>query len=67
MIAGQVIDVAPDPSTNCQVKVQSFDMFKAVHRRACAAGEAAVARREHRAIPRSARWAATHRLCRNSV
>lgn len=27
---GQVIDVAPDPSTKCQVQVQSFDMFKAV-------------------------------------
>ena len=28
--AGQVIDVAPDASTKCQVQVQSFDMFKAV-------------------------------------
>jgi hypothetical protein len=26
---GQVISVAVDPSTNCQVRVQSFDMFKA--------------------------------------
>ena len=28
--AGQVVDVAPDSSTNCQVQVQSFDMFKAM-------------------------------------
>ncbi len=28
--AGQVVNVAPDASTNCQVQVQSFDMFKAV-------------------------------------
>lgn len=28
--AGQVINVAPDPSANCQVGLQSFDMFKAV-------------------------------------
>ncbi len=28
--AGQIVTVAPDPSTNCQVQVQSFDMFKAV-------------------------------------
>jgi hypothetical protein len=28
--AGQVIDIAPDASTECQVQVQSFDMFKAV-------------------------------------
>jgi len=28
--AGQIVNVAPDPSTNCQVQVQSFDMFKAV-------------------------------------
>jgi hypothetical protein len=28
--AGDVIHVAVDPSTNCQVTVQSFDMFKAM-------------------------------------
>jgi hypothetical protein len=28
--AGQLVDVAPDPSTKCQVQVQSFDVFKAV-------------------------------------
>jgi cell division protein FtsB len=28
--AGQIVDVAPDPSTKCQVQVESFDMFKAV-------------------------------------
>lgn len=28
--AGQIVEVAPDPSTECQVQVQSFDMFKAV-------------------------------------
>lgn len=30
LAAGQVIGVAPDSSTNCQVQVQSFDMFKAL-------------------------------------
>ena len=38
--AGQVIAVAPDPSTNCQVQVQSFDMFKAVLTASCAATKA---------------------------
>jgi len=28
--AGQIVNVAPDSLTNCQVQVQSFDMFKAV-------------------------------------
>jgi hypothetical protein len=28
--AGQIVEVAPDPSTKCRVQVQSFDMFKAV-------------------------------------
>ncbi len=28
--AGQIVDVAPDSSTQCQVQVRSFDMFKAV-------------------------------------
>ena len=35
--AGQVVGVAPDPSTSCQVAVQSFDMFKAVFTASCAA------------------------------
>jgi len=34
--AGDVIHVALDPSTNCQVGVQSFDMFKAVLTAWCA-------------------------------
>ena len=38
--AGQLITVAPDPSTNCQVQVQSFDMFKAVLTASCAAAKA---------------------------
>jgi hypothetical protein len=33
--AGQGITVAPDPSTNCQVSVQSFDMFKALIHATC--------------------------------
>ena len=35
--AGQVVPVAPDASTACQVGVQSFDMFKAVITASCAA------------------------------
>lgn len=38
--AGQVINVAPDPSTNCQVTVQSFDMFHAMVTATCAAAKA---------------------------
>jgi hypothetical protein len=34
--AGQVITVGSDPSANCQVAVQSFDMFKAVLTASCA-------------------------------
>ena len=34
--AGDVINVAPDPSTDCRVRVQSFDMFKAVVTATCA-------------------------------
>lgn len=33
--AGQVIAVAPDAATTCQVRVQSFDMFKAVLTATC--------------------------------
>jgi cell division protein FtsB len=34
-VAGQTIAVAPDPTTNCQVNVQSFDMFRAVVAATC--------------------------------
>lgn len=34
--AGDVIRVAPDASTKCQVAVRSFDMFKAVLNASCA-------------------------------
>jgi hypothetical protein len=30
MAAGDIVQVTPAPATNCQVRVQSFDMFKAV-------------------------------------
>ncbi len=30
LAAGQVVTLAPDPSTNCTVQVQSFDLFKAM-------------------------------------
>lgn len=36
LVSGQVFDVSPDRSTNCQVTVQSFDMFKAVVNASCA-------------------------------
>jgi hypothetical protein len=39
MAAGDVIKIALDPSTNCQVEVQSFDMFKAVLTATCAAAK----------------------------
>ncbi len=35
LAAGQIVSVAPDPSTTCQVGVQSFDMFKAVLTATC--------------------------------
>ena len=34
--AGDIIQVSPDPSTACQVQIQSFDMFKAVLVATCA-------------------------------
>jgi len=37
--SGDVIHAALDPSTTCQVGVQSFDMFKAVLRASCAAAK----------------------------
>jgi hypothetical protein len=35
-VSGDVINIAPDPSTACRVAIQSFDMFKAVVVAACA-------------------------------
>jgi hypothetical protein len=35
--SGDVFDIASDPSTTCQVRVQSFDMFKATLTALCAA------------------------------
>jgi hypothetical protein len=37
--AGQVIPAGSDPSANCRVAVQSFDMFKAVLTASCAGGK----------------------------
>jgi hypothetical protein len=37
--AGNLIRVSPDPSTACQVQIQSFDMFKAVLVASCAAAK----------------------------
>ena len=37
--AGQVIPAGSDPSSNCRVAVQSFDMFKAVLTATCAGGK----------------------------
>lgn len=39
VVAGDVITVALDPSTNCQVKIQSFDMFKATFTATCTAAK----------------------------
>jgi len=38
-VVGQTINVAPDPSINCQVAVQSFDMFSALVTATCAAAK----------------------------
>ena len=35
LAAGQVVTVAPDASANCQLSVQSFDMFNAVVNASC--------------------------------
>jgi hypothetical protein len=35
-VVGDVIHVAPDPSTACDVEIQSFDMFKAQFTASCA-------------------------------
>jgi cell division protein FtsB len=37
--AGDVIRVAPDPSTSCQVRIRSFDPFKALLTASCAAAK----------------------------
>lgn len=37
--AGQVLNLTPDPSTNCRVTVQSFDMFKTLLAATCAAAK----------------------------
>ena len=39
LAAGQVVKVASDAATNCQVQVQSFDMFKAVLVASCASAK----------------------------
>jgi hypothetical protein len=36
-VVGDVIRVSPDPATACEVKIQSFDMFKAQFTASCAA------------------------------
>jgi hypothetical protein len=36
VVTGDVVKIALDPSTTCQVGVQSFDMFKAVLTASCA-------------------------------
>jgi hypothetical protein len=36
-VVGDVIHITPDPSTACNVKIQSFDMFKAQLTASCAA------------------------------
>lgn len=35
-VTGDVLTVSPDPSTTCQVTIQSFDMFRAVVASSCA-------------------------------
>jgi hypothetical protein len=37
--AGQVVTVAADASTNCQLAVQSFDMFRAIVNASCASAK----------------------------
>jgi hypothetical protein len=36
MAAGDFVQITPEPASNCQVRVQSFDMFKAVVTAYCA-------------------------------
>ena len=40
LAAGQTINVAPDPNTQCQLSVQSFDVFKATLVAACSGPKA---------------------------
>ena len=40
LAAGQTINVAPDPATQCQLSVQSFDLFKATLVAACSGPKA---------------------------
>jgi hypothetical protein len=40
LAAGQTINVAPDRATQCQLSVQSFDMFKATLAAACSGPKA---------------------------
>jgi hypothetical protein len=40
LAAGQTINVAPDPGTQCQLSVQSFDVFKATLVAACSGPKA---------------------------
>ena len=44
MTTGDVVHVALDASTNCQVGVQSFDMFKALLTASCASAKPQIAR-----------------------
>ncbi|MGB8629599.1 MAG: hypothetical protein WCD69_09430 [Xanthobacteraceae bacterium] len=38
--AGQTINIAPDPATQCQLSVQSFDLFKATLVATCSGAKA---------------------------
>jgi hypothetical protein len=38
--AGQTLSIAPDPATQCQINVQSFDVFRAVVVATCATAKA---------------------------
>jgi hypothetical protein len=40
LAAGQTINVALDPATQCQLSVQSFDVFKATIVAACSGAKA---------------------------
>jgi hypothetical protein len=38
--AGQNLSVAPDPTTKCQIGIQSFDVFRAVLVASCSTAKA---------------------------
>ena len=40
LAAGQVINIAPDPATQCQLSVQTFDVFRATLVAACSGSKA---------------------------